>query len=185
MKPITDLTGKRPKGKNPYLPTGVGKITSVEWCELTDDDDQPLLNKEGKPYGKVIGFQLEGGDTFYRVPRLTPRYTEDLTPILNDGDVLDLVRQALDSTSTYEEVITKLDGLKGCTISVTRTPQKLVASDLTSYIGSVVNVEFVRQQAQPQTPATQTAAQQRKGIVALSSDRVTIPFIFQNVPIGK
>lgn len=185
MKPITDLTGKRPKGKNPYLPTGVGKVTSVAWCDLQDDDDKPLLNKEGKPYGRVVGVQLEGGDTFYRVPRLTPRYTETLAPVLNGGEVLDLVRQALDSTSTYEEAIEKLVTLVGKTISVTRTPQKLVASDLSPYIGTVVKVEFVKKQAQPQTPAAQTAAQQRKGIVALSSDRVTIPFIFQNAPIRK
>ena len=158
MKPITDLTGARPKGKNPYLPTGLGKVASIEWCELLDDDDQPLLNKDGKPYGRVVGIQLEGGDTFYRVPRLTPRYTENLTPVLNGGEVLDAVRQTLDSTSTYEEAITKLDSLKGKTISVTRTPQKLVTSDLKPYVGSVVRVEFVKEQTQPQTSAAAAPA---------------------------
>ena len=160
MKPITDLTGARPKGKNPYLPTGVGKVASIAWCELLDDDGQPLLNKNGKPYSRVVGIQLEGGDTFYRVPRLTPRYTENLTPVLNGGEVLDLVRQVLDSTSTYEEAITKLDALKGKPISVTRTPQKLVTTDLKPYVGSVVKVEFVKEQAQPQTPAADGATAQ-------------------------
>lgn len=160
MKPITDLTGARPKGKNPYLPTGVGKVTAIEWCDLQDDNGQPLLNKDGKPYGRVVGVQLEGGDTFYRVPRLTPRYTENLTPVINGGEVLDAVRQALDSTSTYEEAITELDALKGKTISVTRTPQKLITSDLKPYVGTLVKVEFVKEQAQPQTQAAPAAAAQ-------------------------
>lgn len=159
MRPITDLVGARPKGTNPYLPTGLGTIKSVSWCELTDENGNVLLNKEGKPYSKVLALQLEGEDKFFRVPRLTPRYTENLTPILNEGEVLDIIRQALDSTSTYEEAITKLSGLKGRPISVTRTPQKLVASDLAPYIGTVVKVEFVKEQAQPQTTAPTEDAQ--------------------------
>lgn len=157
MKPVTDLSGARPKGKNPYLPTGVGKVTAIEWCDLQDDNGQPLLNKDGKPYGRVIGLQFEGGDTFYRVPRLTPRYTENLTPVLNGGEVLEIIRQALDSTSTYEEALSKLTPLKGKTISVARTPQKLITSDLKPYVGTLVKVEFVKE-TQPQTTAATAPA---------------------------
>lgn len=160
MRPLTDLAGARPKGTNPYLPTGLGRIKSVSWCELTDENGTALLNKEGKPFSKVLALQLEGEDKFFRVPRLTARYTETLTPVLNSGDVLDMIRQALDTTSTYEEVVSKLDSLIGKSISVTRTPQKLVTTDLKPYVGSVVKVEFVKEQAQPQTPAAPAAAAQ-------------------------
>lgn len=147
MRPLTDLAGARPKGINPYLPTGVGRVKSVSWCELTDESGNALLNKEGKPYSKVLALQLEGEDNFFRVPRLTARYTEDLAPVLNGGEVLDLIRQALDTTSTYEEVVSKLTPLLvGKSISVARTPQKLITSDLKPYVGSLVNVEFVQQQ---------------------------------------
>lgn len=144
MRPLTDLVGARPKGTNPYLPTGVGVVKSVSWCELTDENMVALLNKEGKPFSKVLALQLEGEDKFFRVPRLTARYTETLVPVLNGGEVLDLIRQALDTTSTYEEVVSKLTTLVGKKISVTRTPQKLVTTDLTPYVGSVVKVEFVK-----------------------------------------
>lgn len=160
MKPITDLTGVRPKGTNPYLPTGFGTIKSVSWCELTDESGNALLNNEGKPYSKVLALQLEGEDKFFRVPRLTARYTAELAPILNGGEVLDLIRQALDTTSTYEEVVSLLTPkLKGKKISVTRTPQKLIASDLKPYVGSVVKVEFVKEtQPKDSAAATQAAA---------------------------
>lgn len=160
MRPLTDLAGARPKGTNPYLPTGVGVVKSVSWCELTDENGAALLNNEGKPFSKVLALQLEGEDKFFRVPRLTARYTETLTPVLNGGDVLDEIRQALDTTYTYEEVVSKLASLVGKKISVTRTPQKLVTTDLKPYVGSVVKVEFVKEQAQPQTPAATGAAAQ-------------------------
>ena len=158
MRPLTDLAGARPKGTNPYLPTGVGVVKSVSWCELTDENGIALLNKEGKPFSKVLALQLEGEDKFFRVPRLTARYTETLAPVLNGGDVLDEIRQALDTTSTYEEVVSKLASLVGKKISVTRTPQKLVTTDLKPYVGSVVKVEFVKEQAQPQTTAAAPTA---------------------------
>ena len=160
MKPITDLTGALPKGTNPYLPTGVGKIKSVSWCQLTDNNGTPLRNDAGEEYRPVLCLELEGRG-FFRVPRLTPRYTESLTPIDNRGEVLDLIRQALDTTSTYEEVVSKLSNeLVGKTISVTRTPQKLITSDLKPYVGSVVTVELAKEQAQSHTTVAPAAAAQ-------------------------
>lgn len=150
MKPITDLTGAR-RGANPYLPTGVSKIVNVGWVKLTDNNGTPLHNDAGEEYKPVLAFQLEGKD-WARVPRTTPRYTKDLTPIENDGEVLDLVRAALEK-ATYEEVVGALSSLKGRTIKVSRTPMRLIKNDLTPYIGQVVKVEFVEEQAQPQTPA--------------------------------
>lgn len=159
MRPITDLVGVR-RGTNPYLPTGQGKVVSVSWCKLTDNSGAPLRNDAGEEYHPVLCLELEGRGWF-RVPRITPRYTEELAPVLNGGEVLDIIRQALDTTPTYEEVVSTLSNqLVGKLISVTRTPQKLITSDLKPYVGSVVKVDFVaEQQAQSQTTAATTAAQ--------------------------
>ena len=147
MKPITDLTGLR-RGANPYLPTGVSKIVNVGWVRLTDANNTPLRNDAGEEYKPVLAFELEGKD-WARVPRTTPRYTESLSPIENGGEVLDLVRTALEK-ATYEEVVDALSSLKGRTIKVSRTPMRLIKNDLTPYVGQIVKVEFVaEQQAQP------------------------------------
>lgn len=163
MKPITDLTGVRPYGANAYLPKGDMIIKSVSWCKLTDLKGTPLLNDAGEEYRPVLAFEIAGEDKFFRVPRLTPRYTEDMRPILNDGAILDLVRKVLDSTSTYEEVVKELsDELVGKSISVTRKPLKLIKNDLTPYVGQVVTVEFTAKRADaPQTPAAPVAAVQQ------------------------
>lgn len=157
MKPITDLTGVR-RGANPYLPTGVSKIVNVGWVRLTDNNGTPLHNDAGEEYKPVLAFELEGKD-WARVPRTTPRYTENLSPIENGGEVLDLVRTALEK-ATYEEVVDALSSLKGRTIKVSRTPMRLIKNDLTPYVGQIVKVEFVaEQQAQPQTTSPATAVQ--------------------------
>ena len=150
MKPITDLTGVR-RGTNPYLPTGVSKIVNVGWVRLTDNNGTPLHNDAGEEYKPVLAFELEGKD-WARVPRTTPRYTKDLTPIENSGKVLDLVRTALEK-ATYEEVVDALSSLKGRTITVSRTPMRLIKSDLTPYVGQIVKVEFVAEQPQTTAPA--------------------------------
>lgn len=184
MRPITDLHGVR-RGANPYLPTGQGRVKSVSWCQLTDENGTPLRNDAGEEYRPVLCLELEGRGWF-RVPRTTPRYTETLAPVNNTGAVLDIIRRALEAT-TYEEVVASLtQQLVGRVVVVTRTPMRMMRTDLTPYVGQVVVVDFApAPQGQQTTVAPAAAAQQRKGIVALSSDRVTIPFIFQNVPIRK
>lgn len=157
MRPITDLRGVR-RGANPYLPTGVSKIVNVGWVRLTDNNGTPLHNDAGEEYKPVLAFELEGKD-WARVPRTTPRYTESLSPIENGGEVLDLVRTALEK-ATYEEVVDALSSLKGRTINVSRTPMRLIKNDLTPYVGQIVKVELVKEQAQPQTPAAPSAAAQ-------------------------
>lgn len=162
MTPITGLTGLRPTGANAYLPKGDMIIRSVSWCKLTDIKGNPLLNDAGEEYRPVLAFEISGEDKFFRVPRLTPRYTEDMRPILNDGAVLDLCRKVLNTTSTYEEVVKELsDKLVGKSISVARKPLKLVKNDLTPYVGQIVTVEFTAKRADaPQTPAATGATAQ-------------------------
>lgn len=158
MRPITDLRGTR-RGANPYLPTGQGRIGSVSWCQLTDQNGNPLRNNAGEDYRPILCLELEGRGWF-RVPRTTPRYTETMSPVDNTGAVLDIIRQALEAT-TYEEVVASLtDQLVGQVVVVTRTPMRLLRNDLTPYIGQVVNVDFAPAPQSQQTPAATGAAAQ-------------------------
>ena len=158
MRPITDLRGTR-RGANPYLPTGQGRVASVSWCQLTDENGTPLRNDAGEEYRPVLCLELEGRGWF-RVPRTTPRYTEALAPVNNTGAVLDIIRRALEAT-TYEEVVASLtQQLVGQVVVVTRTPMRMMRADLTPYVGQVVTVDFAPAPQGQQTPAAPVAAAQ-------------------------